>query len=116
MSPEAFRYVLSKDHFTTITVDNMSQSREMLNVCFGKDSTPRKELLLDEASLDSIETIEKEKTKITKKIASTKKKVAKKTVKKKVVKKKVAKKKAKKVAKKVSKKTVKKTTKKTKKR
>lgn len=48
MSPEAFKHVLSKDHFTIINVEDMKEARKMLNICFGKDSAPRKELLLDE--------------------------------------------------------------------
>ncbi|MDH4468371.1 MAG: ATP-binding protein [Bacteriovoracaceae bacterium] len=47
MSPEAFRYVLSRKDFTKIAVKEVKASQDMLNVCFGKDSQPRKDLLLD---------------------------------------------------------------------
>ncbi len=49
MSQDAFKYVLSRDEFTKITVEDMKASKKMLDVCFGKDSQPRKELLMDEA-------------------------------------------------------------------
>lgn len=48
MSPEAWKYVLSRKEFTKITVDDIRASQEMLNVCFGKESQFRKDLLLDQ--------------------------------------------------------------------
>ena len=47
MSAEAWKFVLSRDFFTKITVENMKQSRKMLQVCFGKETSPRKDLLMD---------------------------------------------------------------------
>jgi hypothetical protein len=120
MSPEAFKYVLSRDTYTKITTDNIDHAKHMLHTCFGKDTQLRKDLLLDEdefvpdvnAALKGKELVKKSKNtgkvtgtaKVVKKAAKkAKKKVAKKKVaKKKVTKKKVAKKKVtkKKVAKK----------------
>lgn len=104
MSPEAFKFVLDREDFTKINVDDMKKAKEMLEVCFGKDSAPRKDLLIDEDSDVSVTRAGKSVTKSTKKPV---KKIAKKTAKKKVAKKKVVKKKVakKKVAKKVTKKT-----------
>lgn len=48
MSPEAWKYVLSRKNFTKISVDDMRASQDMLNVCFGKESQFRKDLLLDQ--------------------------------------------------------------------
>ncbi len=48
MSPEAWKYVLARRDYTKISVKNFKASQKMLDVCFGKDSTPRKELLMDE--------------------------------------------------------------------
>jgi DNA gyrase/topoisomerase IV subunit B len=93
MSPEAFRYVLSREDYTRITVDNMDDAKYMLHTCFGKDTQLRKDLLLDEDKDGGGSK-------------STTKKVAK------TVAKKVVKKTAKKVAKKTSKKTTKKVTRK----
>ncbi len=47
MSPEAFKYTLSRDEYTKITVNDMNSAKRMLDVCFGKDTNLRKELLLD---------------------------------------------------------------------
>ena len=47
MSPEAFKYTLSREEFTKITVDDINSAKRMLDVCFGKDTNLRKELLLD---------------------------------------------------------------------
>ncbi len=118
MSHESWRYILSRGEYTKITIDDRSASKDMLDVCFGKDSAPRKELLLDhenqkyvpkrKASSPKYSETKVVKKKVTKKTVA-KKKVTKKTVaKKKVTKKTVAKKK-------VTKKTVakKKVTKKT---
>ncbi len=48
MSPEAFKHVLSRDVFTKITAQDISRAKDMLHVCFGKETIHRKELLLDE--------------------------------------------------------------------
>ena len=48
MSPEAWKFVLNRDFFTKITVENMKQSQKMLQVCFAKETGPRKDLLMDE--------------------------------------------------------------------
>ncbi len=103
MSPEAWKYVMSKDQYTKITVEHASEAKKMLNVCFGKDSNPRKALLLDGNSSGEEISLS---TGLAPKTGATKKKVAKKAAKK------VAKKVTKKVAKKVAKKTAKKTAKK----
>jgi DNA gyrase/topoisomerase IV subunit B len=47
MSPEAFKHTLNREEFTIINVDNMQSAKNMLDVCFGKDTNLRKELLLD---------------------------------------------------------------------
>jgi DNA gyrase/topoisomerase IV subunit B len=47
MSPEAFKYVLSRKEFTKITVKDMDAAKQMLDVCFGKDTQLRKDLLID---------------------------------------------------------------------
>ncbi len=131
MSPEAWKYVMSKDGYTKITVEHANDAKKMLNVCFGKDSNPRKALLLDDASegaekislstglggpsTSSASRITKKKVakKTAKKVA--KKKVTKKAAKKKVTKKATKKKVTKKATKKkvAKKKTTKKATKKT---
>jgi DNA gyrase subunit B len=48
MSPEAWKHVLARGEYTKITVDNMKESKKMLTVCFGKETGPRKDLLMDE--------------------------------------------------------------------
>ncbi|OFZ25684.1 MAG: hypothetical protein A2381_09215 [Bdellovibrionales bacterium RIFOXYB1_FULL_37_110] len=48
MSPEAFKYVLSRESFTKITIEDLESAKSMLQVCFGKDSSPRKDLLMDQ--------------------------------------------------------------------
>ena len=50
MSPEAFKHTLNREEFTKINVDNLEASKHMLDVCFGKDTNLRKELLLDTGS------------------------------------------------------------------
>lgn len=47
MSQAAFKHVLSRKEFTKIEVNDPAKAKEMLNICFGKDSAPRKELLID---------------------------------------------------------------------
>jgi DNA gyrase subunit B len=111
MSPEAWKYVLQRDEFTKITADNVNEAKAMLDVCFGKDSAPRKELLMDgeggSSTKSSRKAVREANAKSASKKKAAKKQASKKTAKKKVAKKKVAKKK---VAKK--KVTKKKTTKK----
>ncbi|MCY4643125.1 MAG: toprim domain-containing protein [Bacteriovoracales bacterium] len=48
MSPEAWKFVLRRESFTKITVADMKKSQKMLQVCFGKETGPRKDLLMDE--------------------------------------------------------------------
>ncbi|MDA8793505.1 toprim domain-containing protein [Bacteriovoracaceae bacterium] len=120
MSKEAFQYILSKKDYTKINIEDASSAKDMLQVCFGKDSGPRKELLMDEnktaveykrASKQTTKTVVKT---TTKKAVVSKKKVAKVTKKKvaKATKKKVAKTTKKKVTKKITKKVAKTTKKK----
>ncbi len=47
MSPDAFKYVLNRKTYTVISTEDMQSSKSMLNVCFGKDTSLRKELLVD---------------------------------------------------------------------
>lgn len=121
MSPEAFKYVLSRDSFTKITTNNMDAAKHMIHTCFGKDTQLRKDLLIDEDEFTPDVNAALKGKSLVKKSANTGrvtgtakavKKAAKKTAKKKVAKK-VAKKAAKKkVAKKVTKKVTKKAAKK----
>ncbi len=100
MSPEAFKYVLNREEYTKISIDDLSEAKKMLHTCFGKDTQLRKDLLLDtESYLDGVSASEPKKT--TPKPA-TKKKVAKKASASKKITKKVAKKPAKKTAKKTT--------------
>ncbi len=48
MSPEAWKYVMSRDFYTRINADDTKDSKEMLHICFGKDTGLRKELLMDQ--------------------------------------------------------------------
>ena len=47
MSPDAFKYVLQRKEYTKITVDDMKQSKKILEVCFGKETGSRKDLLME---------------------------------------------------------------------
>lgn len=47
MSAEAFKYVMQKEHFVQISVDDAKDAQDMLDVCFGKDTQKRKDLLVD---------------------------------------------------------------------
>lgn len=98
MSPEAFKYVLGRDSYTKIVIEDESEAKHTMLTCFGKDTQLRKDLLLDEDH----SSVKATKKKVSKKKAPAKKKVAakKKTAKKKVTKKKTAKKAAKKTKKK----------------
>lgn len=114
MSPEAFKYVLSRGDYTKISIENLEDSKDMLYTCFGKESQLRKDLLLDgdttKVSLGAKATAKQAAARRASK-ASTKKQAAKKKVARssskgtasKVAKKKVAKKK---VTKKITKKKV----------
>jgi DNA gyrase subunit B len=110
MSPEAWKYLLSREEFTRIEIEDNDDARDILHVCFGKDTLLRKELLMDEKGKSS-RTTKKVASKPAVKKSSSKKT---KTKSKKVVKKaptKNAKKASKKTAKKkVAKKATKKTT------
>ena len=101
MSPQAWKYIMGRDTYTKIDAPDSHEAKEMLNICFGKDSSLRKELLIDNEDESFVEgsVIKKGKSKkgITKK--SSNPKVARKkskTVKKKakIVKKKTLSKKA----------------------
>jgi DNA gyrase/topoisomerase IV subunit B len=50
MSPEAFKHTLNREEFTIIQVDDMPSAKHTLDICFGKDTNLRKELLLDTES------------------------------------------------------------------
>ena len=50
MSPEAFKHTLSREEFCKINVDDMNSAKHTLDICFGKDTNLRKELLLDTES------------------------------------------------------------------
>ncbi|MBT7608122.1 MAG: hypothetical protein HN576_00095, partial [Bacteriovoracaceae bacterium] len=97
MSPEAWKWIMARDSYTTINIDDVTSAKKMLEVCFGKDSTPRKELLMDGDSVSKLKNTNKVTKKTTNKSNSnnTKKKVTKKkATKKKATKKKATKKKA----------------------
>ncbi|MCO4795381.1 MAG: hypothetical protein KC493_16800, partial [Bacteriovoracaceae bacterium] len=85
MSPDAWKHVMSRDSYTKITIEDKKSAEAMLEVCFGKDSSPRKDLLLDEKSTSTKKSSSSSKSSASKKVA--KKKVAKKVAKKKVAKK-----------------------------
>ena len=54
MSPEAFKYTLNREEFTKINVEDMQSAKQTLDICFGKDTNLRKELLLDAESTGAI--------------------------------------------------------------
>lgn len=74
MSPEAFKHTLNREEFTKINVDNLQAAKHMLDVCFGKDTNLRKELLLDTDStgFGDGEEIPTPKAKVTKTSAKAK--------------------------------------------
>lgn len=90
MSPEAFKYVLGRDSYTKIIIEDEKDAKLTMHTCFGKDTQLRKDLLIDHEDYTGD------------KLKGTKKKVAKKAAKKvaKKVTKRPAKKKASKIAKK----------------
>lgn len=76
MSPEAWKHVINRESYTVISTEDIKGAKDMLQVCFGKDSLPRKELLLDsDTGASSIQAIEKAQKarKTTKKISMDKK-------------------------------------------
>lgn len=62
MSPEAFKYVLNRDDFTKITIDDLDGAKQMLHTCFGKDTQLRKDLLIDNNEDDLAVTVKVKKT------------------------------------------------------
>jgi DNA gyrase subunit B len=90
MSPEAWKFLLSKDSYAKIEIENLKEAKMTLHTCFGKDTSLRKELLMDGAAYGSSGT------KATKKAKSTPKKKAKVSKAKSKVSKKAGRKKAKK--------------------
>ena len=50
MSTDAWKYVMSKQEYTRIEITNKKDARKTLEICFGKDTEKRKDLLLDESS------------------------------------------------------------------
>ncbi len=50
MSPEAWKYVMSRDEYTVIKIDDAKEAKQTLEVCFGKDTNLRKDLLIDKDS------------------------------------------------------------------
>lgn len=46
MSQEAWDYITSKESYTIISSESAKDSQDILEVCFGKDSQLRKDLLL----------------------------------------------------------------------
>ncbi len=98
MSPEAFKYVLNREEYTKIVIEEEADAKHMLHTCFGKDTQLRKDLLIDDNDVNV--DLGKTKRKVAKKAPRVaarktvaKKKVTPKKVTKKVTKKKVAKKK-----------------------
>ena len=78
MSPEAFKYVLSRNDYTKITVDHMEAAKFMLHTCFGKDTQLRKDLLIDNDGVAGTGTQANATVTNTKKPAKAAKKVVKK--------------------------------------
>ena len=81
MSPEAWKFVMGKESYTKILEGQVKEAKKMLNVCFGKDSAPRKNLLMDD-STKGAESISISKGLRAKKALQGKKKTKKKTKKK----------------------------------
>lgn len=55
MSPEAWRHVLARGEYTKIMAADVSKAKEMLNICFGKDTNLRKDLLIDTGKEEVVE-------------------------------------------------------------
>lgn len=47
MSSEAWQYIMSKDNYTKIIFKDQKEGDQILDICFGKDTQPRKDLMLD---------------------------------------------------------------------
>ncbi|RLA65414.1 MAG: hypothetical protein DRQ88_03310 [Epsilonproteobacteria bacterium] len=81
MSPEAWNFVMARENYTILKVDGSKAAKQMLEVCFGKDSAPRKELLIDQG-LGNISvqrgSVKAKKKKVVKKKVTKKKKTKKK--------------------------------------
>jgi DNA gyrase/topoisomerase IV subunit B len=60
MSPEAFKYVLAREEYTKINIEDIQSAKHMLDVCFGRDTNLRKDLLIDTDStgVDHSEDVE----------------------------------------------------------
>lgn len=55
MSPEAFKYVMNRGTYTIIEVKDAKEAKKTLDICFGRDTNLRKELLLDtDSSTESV--------------------------------------------------------------
>ncbi|MFW5887605.1 MAG: toprim domain-containing protein [Bacteriovoracia bacterium] len=54
MSAEAWKYVMMKAEYTKISIDDIGHAKEMLHVCFGKDTQLRKDLLIDHEDTSKI--------------------------------------------------------------
>jgi DNA gyrase subunit B len=50
MSPEAWKYVMSREEYTVIKIDDVKEAKQTLEICFGKDTNLRKDLLIDQES------------------------------------------------------------------
>jgi len=98
MSPEAFKHVMNREMYTIINVEDAKEAKHTLNICFGKDTSLRKSLLLDHEDYEggSEKKAPVKKKKVAKKKVAKKKATKKKATKKKATKKKATKKKAKK--------------------
>ena len=62
-----FAYRIYRDSFTKITVEDMTEAKQMLDICFGKDTNLRKDLLLDSESKGTVQEVVEETKKATKK-------------------------------------------------
>lgn len=96
MSPEAWKWVLSKETYTQIKIESMSNAKEMLNICFGKDANLRKDLLIDSDSAPGGSSSQSQAQSNTSSTKAAPSKTAKKEATKKEAKKEVAKKEVKK--------------------
>ena len=47
MSVDAFKYVLGRGSYTKISIKNLKAAKKMLEICFGKETSSRKALLMD---------------------------------------------------------------------
>lgn len=80
MSPDAWKYVMAREEYTKIEVSDRKDAQGILNICFGKDSAPRKELLMDDSGqrAEEIMVTSAKKSKAKKISKKTSKKVTKK--------------------------------------